>query len=824
MSNYQQREKVENLFAELERLKVTNQTLSERTTETAKIIEVSRELLKLNDRESIIDFTLRRFSLAENFPYVAFCKVSEEGKAKITREYTSLPIEGNALSEFSIGRSLIKKLFSEEGLFIRKISDGNDEIKFKLNFNDFTPAYALAIAVDFSGTKEFFFFVTSRNDLSRLRKKIIAIQSALDLIKLRIENIYLTENLEKKNKLLEARIKKTNGAYAWDKSLNEILIDVSPHALVVTRAEDHVIVEVNKAFLRITGLPKESILGENFIDADIWENESEREKLKKEILSGSRFENFKAMIKSIRSTSSFISISSYDFSVSEVNYKLYVLADITRLKSMSEKLFHAEQKYFRVFNDALAGILLLDNNGIIIEANKKMIDLTGYEKEEMLNQHITNFFTKEELKVKPAQYSVLQIGQEISMERELLRKDGALVPVEIRAKKTEANEIQIFFRDLTEIKKAEKEIRDNEEKYRKLISLSPIGMLIVQEGKIVFSNDALAKTLGYEKAEDIIGKEIFSFIHPDYLQSAKERMENLFAGEKSVNGQEEIFVRQDDTLVNVLIYAQHIKYEGKPAVQGYIYDITEIRKSEELIKLAQKKAEAADKLKTEFIAQVSHEMRTPLNIIFNYLALLEEEMDEDFKEKHEMELETIKKGSRRLERTVDLILNVTEMELNYYSPKIREFDLHDDVLFNVYYTYKEKAEKKGIKISLKKNTKNTLLKSDFNAVNKIAEQLIDNAVKFTNEGSVNIVVGRDNLNRLYFEVSDTGIGIKKEFLNKIFTPFSQESEGSTRQYQGLGLGLTLVKKYCEIIGAEISTNTEKDKGTTFKILFNQQEF
>ena len=239
--------------------------------------------------------------------------------------------------------------------------------------------------------------------------------------------------------------------------------------------------------------------------------------------------------------------------------------------------------------------------------------------------------------------------------------------------------------------------------------------------------------------------------------------------------------------------------------------------------LARKKAEAADKLKTEFIAQVSHEMRTPLNIIINYLALLEEELDEEFKEQHKLEIETIKNGSKRLERTVDLILSLTEMELDYYSPQIREFDVYADVLFTIYYGKKESALKKGLKIKLLKNTDNTLLKSDFTAVTKIAENLIDNAIKFTNEGKVKINVGRDEVDRLYVEVTDTGIGISKEFIRKMFAPFSQESQGSTRQYQGMGLGLTLVKKYCEIINAEVNVNTQKEGGTTFKVTFNPLE-
>jgi len=130
------------------------------------------------------------------------------------------------------------------------------------------------------------------------------------------------------------------------------------------------------------------------------------------------------------------------------------------------------------------------------------------------------------------------------------------------------------------------------------------------------------------------------------------------------------------------------------------------------------------------------------------------------------------------------------------------------------------ARLKEIGLILNKATENTYLLCDEYSVSQIFANLIDNALKYTKVGKVKIVLGRNANNNLFVDVSDTGIGMSEDFKAKLFKPFSQEETGYTRKFEGNGLGLALVKNYCQINNASIEVKSEKWKGTSFKIVFS----
>ena len=133
--------------------------------------------------------------------------------------------------------------------------------------------------------------------------------------------------------------------------------------------------------------------------------------------------------------------------------------------------------------------------------------------------------------------------------------------------------------------------------------------------------------------------------------------------------------------------------------------------------------------------------------------------------------------------------------------------------------YKNVASEKNIKISINLETTNTVLLADLYTVNQIFDQLIDNAIKYTNSGDITIKASRNQYENLVIEIIDTGIGIANNYIPNLFEPFSQEEMGYSRKYEGNGIGLTLVKNYCELNNAVIEVESKKDNGSTFRVIF-----
>ncbi|KAB2847224.1 MAG: hypothetical protein F9K45_00120 [Melioribacteraceae bacterium] len=243
------------------------------------------------------------------------------------------------------------------------------------------------------------------------------------------------------------------------------------------------------------------------------------------------------------------------------------------------------------------------------------------------------------------------------------------------------------------------------------------------------------------------------------------------------------------------------------------------------LKLSSQKREinalqSADKLKSEFLAQMSHEIRTPVNVILSFTGLLKEEMDGKLSDDLQTGFKSIGNAGKRIIRTIDLILNMSEIQSGTYDYNPEAINLHDDIILKLLIEFRNLAENKGLKLDVVGNCADCNIYADPYTVEQIFANLIDNAIKFTEKGSIriNIICHKSHV---VAEVIDTGKGIKHEYLKEIFSPFSQEEQGYTRRFEGNGLGLSLVKKYCEINNAAIDLESEFGKGTKFNVVFEK---
>ena len=391
-------------------------------------------------------------------------------------------------------------------------------------------------------------------------------------------------------------------------------------------------------------------------------------------------------------------------------------------------------------------------------------------------------------------------------------------------------ELKFQFRDkigelnyeINQKRQTESLLKQSEEQFRLLFDLAPIGMIISSlHGKILKVNAALHTALGYTETE-ILEKKIKDLTYFEDQSIDVVIHEKLVGDIQQSAYYEKRMLRKDGQVIYVIVEAVIVKNKaGKPShFIEQVIDITERKRVEKELIFAKEKAEESDRLKSAFLAQMSHEIRTPLNVILTAMNLIHDDLD-DADEDTKMILDSVSSAGKRLQRTIDLILNISAVQSGSYSPESKVFDLDKELMILVE-EFKTFENEKDIKISYANKSKYSMIIADYYSVMQIFQNLIGNAIKYTLKGSVNVILDDFNEEKLQVVVKDTGIGISKEYIANLFAPFSQEDVGYKREFEGNGLGLALVKKYVEINNADILVESQKDRGSTFTVIFNKK--
>jgi PAS domain S-box-containing protein len=373
----------------------------------------------------------------------------------------------------------------------------------------------------------------------------------------------------------------------------------------------------------------------------------------------------------------------------------------------------------------------------------------------------------------------------------------------------------------SEIEQAEVNLHESEKRYKGLAdSLPQMLFEIDKEGIITFTNQASYKMFGY--TEDIFKSDfsIYETIVPEERKQARINMGKIMRDEKQ-HIEEYTALRNDGTKFPIVFYASPIITNSlTTGLRGIAIDITERKIMENQLIKSKEKAEESEKLKSEFLAQMSHEIRTPLNIILGYTALLKDEFRQYLNEDHKNIFGSVEIAGKRLIRTIDLILNMAELQSCELEITISDTNLYE-ILNKLTKSFEHSAKEKNIELSCTNTyTEIPVIKSDYMILTEVFQNLIDNAVKFTQSGKIDVNIYKNEKDKYCVAINDSGIGIASEYIDKIFLPFFQEDSGYSRKFEGNGLGLALVKKYLELIKAEITVESIKGKGSSFVIHFN----
>lgn len=504
------------------------------------------------------------------------------------------------------------------------------------------------------------------------------------------------------------------------------------------------------------------------------------------------------------------------------------------VSDLQDKLKADRDKYRLLFESNPLPMWVYDVETLnFIDVNKAAIRKYGYTSEEFLKMNLKDIRPDEDIQmlIRNVQNSTEDYERTSGWRHKL--KDGSIINVEIVSHNIEFDGVRcrmVLANDITQRVKDEQlrremmvELQKSEERYRRFFEEDLTADYIsTRDGELIDCNEAYVKMFGFSDKEHALSTRAMRL----YENPEEREVYIRLIEEKGGVERHEITYRslQGQKIYSILNSFGHFDEDGRlQRIQGYIFDITDIKKAAIEMREARELAEKSNKLKDAFIANISHEIRTPMNAIIGFIGIIKESIiDKDNKELAEY-FNVIDEAGARLMRTVDLILSLSKLQAGVMETRKSEIDPEKEIA-SIISHHRPASEKKSLPIKLINNSGIRKLVTDEYCFTEVISNFVDNAIKYTDKGEIRIEMELRKGGDLVISVIDTGIGIDKQFQGKLFQPFVQEETGYSRSYEGVGLGLSIVKRFAELSGYEIEFESEKGKGSRFSLILPENLF
>jgi PAS domain S-box-containing protein len=356
------------------------------------------------------------------------------------------------------------------------------------------------------------------------------------------------------------------------------------------------------------------------------------------------------------------------------------------------------------------------------------------------------------------------------------------------------------------------EAQQQREYFETLVSNSPVAIVTLNgEHNIVSCNPAFEELFGYPKNE-AVGKKLDTLITTEETTSeaigyTTEALDRPIQGIGRRN-------RKDGSIVDVEILGVPVVADGeRVGLMGIYHDITELL-------LARREAEAANRAKSAFLASMSHELRTPLNAIIGYSELLQEEVEELGHDGFGEDLAKINTAGKHLLSLINDVLDLSKIESGRMDLFLEDFEIAH-MLEDVMTTARPLVEKNRNRLEIRTEGEVGNMRSDLTKVRQMLLNLLSNASKFTESGTITVEIARagaEGDETVSFAVTDTGIGMSAEQVERVFEAFAQAEVSTTSKYGGTGLGLAITREFCRMMGGDVTVESEEGVGSTFRLV------
>ncbi|MBF0482122.1 MAG: PAS domain S-box protein [Desulfovibrionaceae bacterium] len=510
--------------------------------------------------------------------------------------------------------------------------------------------------------------------------------------------------------------------------------------------------------------------------------------------------------------------------------------DVADRKRMEQELRQSEQNFRILYTETPAMMHSIDASGRLVGVSNHWLEILGYGREEVLGRRSVEFLTPESRRYaeEVALPRFFKTGAIKDVPMRFVKKDGGIIDtlvsaIEVRGAEGGASRWMAVLSDVTEQKRAEKALRESEERFRRMLGsvTSYIYTVTVENGRAVstYHGPGCAAVTGYTSEEYAADPNLwYTMIHEDDRKNVLEQARFALAGLESPPLEHRI-VHKDGSvrfISNTLVTRRD--ENGRVIMfDGLINDISDRKRLEGDLRLAKEVAEAANRAKSEFLANMSHEIRTPMNAVLGLTRLtLKRELGAEQREF----LEGVMEAGSSLMQIINDILDFSKIEAGRIDLEHEAFELRP-LLDKIAKSFLPAARKKGVCLSVGVDeSAPDLLLGDQGRLRQVLVNLIGNAMKFTQAGEVAVQVGpeprrlrpegaRGDQFRLLFEVRDTGIGIPPDKIDIIFGSFTQADSSTTKRFGGTGLGLAISRKLTGMMGGRIWVESVLDKGSTF---------
>lgn len=514
-----------------------------------------------------------------------------------------------------------------------------------------------------------------------------------------------------------------------------------------------------------------------------------------------------------------------------------VTRDITDRRKAEVALVASEARTRNIINVVPAGVLVLDKDGRVLEANDRALDIFGYKPYELTGRHVETLMPE---RYRTAhmnfrqQYVESPTVRAMGSGRDLygLRQDGREFPLEIALAPLitdDTLQVVVAIADITERKAAEELLQTSKNRLEAAASAGIVGVWDwdIINNRLVW--DKVMYGLYGIREEDWGGayEAWASAIHPEDRVITENEIQAALRGEREYAP--EFRIVWPDGSIRHIKAASHTTFdvEGNPLQMiGVNYDITEqknvqtilaqqVKERTRELEQAKEAAETANIAKSAFLANMSHEIRTPLHGVAGMAQLIRRE---PLTPRQSERLDKLEHASRHLTSVINAVLDLSKIEAGKFNLTNEPIDV-EAVITNAKNCLAVNIERKGIDVVTKIEPLPEGLTGDRTCIQQALLNYLSNAVKFTDSGTITLRVSllekSSNNAKLCFEVSDTGIGITPKDLGRLFSIFEQADNSSTRKFGGTGLGLAITKKLAELMGGEAGAKSKLGKGSTF---------